>query len=274
MLPQLHEAVEDLIYREGRIDRSEVDISFDVPTKEFIDRLVRPTLNLYLVELQENTDLRQAQFQSSQTNGKAQFRALPRRIDLRYVVSALTPNSEDAFRLLWRTLGVLTRWPELPAERLPGELTVEFPIIARVAHPESGLKLLDVWSALGGEPRAAFAYVLTVPLDLALTIEAPLILSRNLAYRSRNGIGGYEAQDLVRGVVLDAQGVPVEDATVATVREPSAWTRTDAQGEFTLRSPERGRVLIRVTAPDATTKDIELDVPASSFELRLDEATT
>src|SRR5919199_481527 len=172
MLRQLHEAVEDLSYREGRIDRSEVDISFDVPTKEFIDRLVRPTLNLSLVELQENTDLRQAQFQSSQANGKAQFRALPRRIDLRYVVSALTPNSEDAFRLLWRTLGVLTRWPELPAERLPGELTVEFPIIARVAHPESG------------------------------------------------------------------------------------------------------RVLIRVTAPDATTKDIELDVPASSFELRLDEATT
>jgi hypothetical protein len=269
MLPGLHEALESLIYREGRIDRSEVDISFDVPTKEFIDRLVRPTLNFNLLELQENTDLRQSQFQATRNNGKAQFRALPRRIDLRYVVSALTPNAEDAFRLVWRTLGVLMRFPELPHEGLPSDLAPEFPIIARVAHPDFGLKLLDVWSALGGDPRAAFSYVLTVPLDLALTIEAPLILSRNLAFRSRNGMGGYEVQDFVRGVVLDEQELPVEDATVATVREPSAWTRTDAHGRFTLRSPGHGRVLVRVTTPDAITRDIDLDVPSSSYELRL-----
>ena len=274
MLPGLHEALEGLIYREGRIDRSEVDISFDVPTKELIDRLVRPTLNFHLLELQENTDLRQSQFQATHNNGKAEFRALPRRIDLRYVVSALTPNADDAFRLVWRALGVLMRFPQLPEEGLPGDLASEFPILARVAHPDFGLKLLDVWSALGGEPRAAFSYVLTVPLDLALTIEAPLILSRKLAYRSRNGIGGYEVQDFVRGVVLDEHGLPVEDATVATVREPSAWTRTDPQGRFALRSPGHGRVVVRVTTPDAITRDIELDVPSSSYELRLDSPTT
>ncbi|MGI9148106.1 MAG: DUF4255 domain-containing protein [Chloroflexota bacterium] len=198
MLPELHQVIQDLIYREGRIDRSEVDIDFDIPTKEFVDRLTRPTINLYLVELQENIDLRQAQFQASKSNGRAQFQAPPRRIDLRYVVSVLTASADDAFRLLWRVLGVLMRSPELPTQDLPTELTLEFPILARVAHPDSGLKLLDIWSAVGGEPRAAFAYVLTVPMDMALTVHAPLVLSRSLQYRSLNSSGGSEEPSLIR----------------------------------------------------------------------------
>jgi Pvc16 N-terminal domain len=270
MLPEVHQAIQDLIYREGRIERSEVDVAFEVPTKEFVDKLVRPTLNLHLVELQENTDLRQAQFQASQTNGKAQFRALPRRIDLRYVVTALTTNSDDAFRLLWRVLGVLMRSPELPPELLPKELTLDFPIPARVAQPDSGLKLLDIWSAVGGEPRAAFGYVLTVPMDLALTMEAPLVLSRNLDYRSLNGSGRYEEQSFIHGVVRDSAGVAIDDATIQIVDDPSTWTRSDKQGAFGLRAPRAGNVVVRVTTPDGVVKDIDLNVPATAYDLRID----
>src|SRR4051812_11393988 len=107
MLPQVHRSIQHLLYSEGRIDPSEVDISFEVPTQGFVDKLVRPTIDLYLLDVQENTELRQAQFQSSRANGKSTLRALPRRIDLTYMVSALTTNSDDAFRLLWRALGVL-----------------------------------------------------------------------------------------------------------------------------------------------------------------------
>jgi Pvc16 N-terminal domain len=193
MLPELHQALQDIIYKQGRIERSEVDVVFDVPTSELVDRLTKPTLSIYLVDLVENTDLRQAQFRTTQTNGKAEFRAPPRRIDLRYVVSALTPNADDAFRLLWRVLGVLISLPELPAEALPTHVKLEFPIIAQAAHPETGLKLLDVWSAVGGEPRAAFTYVLTVPMDVMLAFDAPLVLSRTIGYRSLNGLGGPES---------------------------------------------------------------------------------
>ncbi len=64
MLPELHEVLKELIYSRGRISRTDVDVTFEVPTKEWTDKLVRPTVNLYLAELQENLELRQAQFQS------------------------------------------------------------------------------------------------------------------------------------------------------------------------------------------------------------------
>src|SRR5438874_13351852 len=139
MIPELHACLQELIYEKGHIERSEVDVAFEVPTKEWVDRLVRPTVDLYLVELEENAELRKTQFQATQTNGKLQYRQPPRRIDLRYVVTALTSNPDDTFRLLWRVMGVLLRTPELPPERLPDDLRLEAPIIARVAQPDTGV---------------------------------------------------------------------------------------------------------------------------------------
>ena len=216
LTPQQLQALQDLIYQHGRIERSEVDVVFDVPTSELIDRLTRPTLSIYLVDLVENTDLRQAQFRTAQANGKTEFRAPPRRIDLRYVVSALTPNAEDAFRLLWRVLGVLISMPEIPAESLPSRLKLEFPIIAQTAHPEAGVKLLDVWSALNGEPRAAFTYVLTVPMDVMLAFEAPLVLSRTIGYRSLNALGGPESSSIDRRASPDPGSANVTSFTART----------------------------------------------------------
>jgi hypothetical protein len=78
------------------------------------------------------------------------------------------------------------RTPELPTESLPRTLTHDLPIPARVARPDDGAKLLDVWSAVGGEPRPAFGYVLTAPMDLGLSLEAPLVLGSRLGFRSMN----------------------------------------------------------------------------------------
>jgi hypothetical protein len=197
MLPELHQSLQDLIYREGRIDRSDVDIAFEVPTKEFIDRLVRPTVDLYLVELQENIDLRQPQFKTTPHNGLTRFEALPRRIDLHYMVTALTTSSDDAFRLIWRVLGVLLRTPELPLDWLHDELAPDFPILARVARPDDSTRLLDVWTAAGAEARPSFGYVLTAPMDMGLSFEVPLVLGRGLSYRSLNGVGGAESRSPV-----------------------------------------------------------------------------
>src|SRR5262245_56063610 len=135
MLPELHGVLRELIYGRGQIDRDEVDIAFEAPTSQWLDGLVRPTLCLYLFELQENLDLRQAQLQTRHANGRAEFHAPPRRIDLHYMVTALTTETDDAFRLMWRALGVLVRTPELDAELFPDTLILEAPVLSRVAEP-------------------------------------------------------------------------------------------------------------------------------------------
>jgi hypothetical protein len=220
--------------------------------------------------MQENVELRQAQFNASRTNGHGQLRAMPKRLDLRYVVTALTTNPDDAYRLLWRTVGVLMRTPELPASLLPDDLHLEAPIVAKVAQPDNGLKLLDVWSAVGTEPRPSFGYVLTVPVDLDMGFEAPLVLTTTVGFGSLNADGGPESRTYIRGVVRNAAGASLNDATVALVGDASAWTRTSADGVYVLRTPEAGKIKVQVTPADGTPKTFDIEVPAKSYDLRID----
>ena len=59
MLDAVHAAVAKLIFERGLIDPNEVDVRFDAPSKEWIDSLTRPTVSLFLFDLQENTEKRE-----------------------------------------------------------------------------------------------------------------------------------------------------------------------------------------------------------------------
>jgi Pvc16 N-terminal domain len=270
MLTDLHDCIRELIHERGHIDPNEVDVTFEIPTREWIDKLVRPTVDLYLVELEENTELRKTQYQTKRANGNVEFRQPPRRIDLRYVVTALTTNADDSYRLLWRVLGVLMRTPELPPERLPENLKLQAPIIARIAQPDAGVNLLDAWSALGTEPRPSFRYVLTAPVDLEIGFDAPLILSRTMQFRPLDSDGPPESRTFVRGTVLDAAGTAASDVTVWIDGTPSLWTRTDASGAFNLKVPESGLVKLRLLRADGSAKRVSVEVPGPAIELHLD----
>jgi len=270
MLPELHEVLQDLIYDKGRIDRADVDITFDVPSKDWVDKLVRPTVDLFLYEMVENLDLRQAQLQMRHTSGHTEFHAPPRRIDLRYVVTSVTTNADDAHRLLWRTLGVLIRAPELGPELFPDDLRIEAPVVTRAAEPGIGIKLLDVWSALGTEPRPAFGYVVTVPIDLAISFEAPLALTRTVGFRRLGSPERMVSKTYIHGVVRDRAGASLADITVASATEPAAWTRTDAQGAFTLPTPEKGQVDVRLSRPGGTPRTVTIEVPSPTYDLQFD----
>src|SRR5689334_16423285 len=104
MLTELHTTLQQVLYQRGGIPADEVDIRFEMPTKQWVDSLTRPTINLYLFEMEENIELRQTANQMSRGNGQAQYRIPPRRFDLRYMVSVLTTVIQDEHLLLWRTL--------------------------------------------------------------------------------------------------------------------------------------------------------------------------
>src|SRR5436189_27331 len=102
MLLELNNTLQRLIYERGSISPREVDITFEAPTRERIDKLTRPTICLFLFGMQENAELRQSNFQTTRNNGKAERRLEPRRYEMRYMVSALTNSIEDEHQLLWR----------------------------------------------------------------------------------------------------------------------------------------------------------------------------
>ena len=272
MLPELHELVRDVIYTRGAIDPTEVDVTFDPLSKERVDGLVRPTLNFSLIDAQENLILRNASPQTTRTNGHAQVRMPPRRVDLRYLVTALTSDTEDTQRLFWRALVTLIRTPELSPEPLVEELRrqIEAPLVIRVAQQDAGIGVLDFWSAIGVEARPAFVCVLTVPVDLEIRIEAPLVFARASTFSQKDVPGGTSRVFIdIGGVVRDQAEQGVRDASVSLVGV-GRQTQTDDQGRFVLRNVPEGKVTFRVASAEGKSAEFSMDIPAESYELRLD----
>ncbi len=269
MLPLLHSAVRQLLFEEGQISPLDVDITFTAPTKEWAGRLTRPTLNLLLLDVRENTDLRQTAFQSTRVNGRAEKRLPPRRMDVRYMVSGHATASEDEQQLFWRAMVTLMKSPELPAVLLPDELQqYDVPIMTRVAQPDDSLNVLDVWSALGAEPHPAFCCVITLPVDLDRAISAPLVLTRTL--RVGQGAGAEADSDTqIGGVVRDGEGVPLAGVTVEIEGSAAAGVITNVEGQFTLRHVPVGPLRLRALRPDGRARVAVFSVPSESYDIFL-----
>jgi hypothetical protein len=252
----------------------EVDIRFEAPTRELIDRLVRPTINLFLFDVHENTTLRQTNFPSARADGHAERRMPPRRVDLRYLVSALSTEIADEHELLWRAMVTLMKYPELPRELLPNSLrSLEPPVVARVWPGEETTSHTELWSALGAPPRPAIVYALTAPVELDVVISSPLVLTRTARYRRFTGDEApAEERMSIGGVIRDATGEPLPGARV--LLDGSTWegTITDARGEFTLPSAAPGSVTVRIIAPDGASQLARLSVPSDTYEVRLEPA--
>ena len=80
---------------EPSISRDEVDVRFELPTKAWVDSLAYPTINLFLFDMAEKTELRNLPPQVSRGNGHATTRMPPRRVELHYLVSAFSSVIAD-----------------------------------------------------------------------------------------------------------------------------------------------------------------------------------
>lgn len=265
MLLAIHNTLQRLIYERGHINPHEVAIQFEAPTRERIDKLTRPTVNLFLFDMQENTELRQSNYEITRNNGRAERRLVPRRFDLRYMVSALTTAVEDEHQLLWRILVTLVQHPLLPADLLSDDLrTLDPPLTTRVSQTDEGLRLSNVWSALSVPPHPAIYYVVTAPVDMNQVIEAPLVLTRTARYLS--SLAGEKPVELgtqVGGVVQSSEGQPLANVTVSIEGRTLVGSVTDEQGRFVLHGVSPGPLRLRITQADGSHKIVTMQVPGT-----------
>jgi hypothetical protein len=272
MLSAIHTAVQTLLRDRGLIDALDVDVSFEVPQDEWVRSLTRPTVDLFLFEVQENTEKRDSSPQTTVNGGRAERRMPPRRIDLYYMVSVLTADVEDEHELLWRVLATLMKYQQFPPEVLPDALrSIAPPMTARIASRDDARNLLDLWSALDTEPHPAICYVLTAPMDLALTIEAPLVLTRTARYR-KMASGDQVSRDVgvqIGGTVRDSIGHPVADVTISPAGTGQGSV-TASDGRYILQGIPEGAVMLTVARNGQEQKRVQVRVPGDSYDIVLD----
>ncbi|WP_040699840.1 DUF4255 domain-containing protein [Nocardia vinacea] len=168
MFVEVDEALRTLIGADA-VDRNEVDVVFDAPTKDWAARRNSPTVNMFLYDIRE--DLRRRQrglINEYDDRGVVVNRHQgPRYFKLSYLITAWTQRPEDEHRLLSALLSCFLRHDQIPPASLTGTLAdIGLPVALNIAlPPPEDRSFADVWSALGGELKPSLDLVVTAPAD-------------------------------------------------------------------------------------------------------------
>jgi hypothetical protein len=111
----------------------------------------------------------------------------------------------------------------------------------------------DFWFALGISPRPAFYVVVTIAMDLDLTLEGPLVTTRFTNV-------GEEQWTQIGGRVVTAGGLGIPDALVDML-DAGLRARSDADGRYSFVRAPLGAHNIRVVATGFQPKTQPLTVP-------------
>ncbi len=180
MLHDLDKTIENLLIDKGKLNKREIDISFDQPTGEWSSRLNRPTLNCWCFDLRENLKLRTMERSVTRdyNHNRGQTSFPPRRINITYLITAWARKVEDEHQLLWRALGVLKGTPKITPQECEGLLRYQQHDIPLVVADMSDqpTNLVDLWGVLDNQMRVGFTLIATVELDTEIGFEAPLVL--------------------------------------------------------------------------------------------------
>jgi hypothetical protein len=278
MIADLDETIRRLLKEELPIRNSEIEVSFEQPSREWSAKLSRPTINLFLHDVRENNVLRRHQWEpagnGSPGDNRSHRKRSPMRVDCQYMLTTWANDPADEHRLLTRCLLVLFRFPVLPEDRLVGSLQhPPYDIQARLAHHDQLTNPAEVWSALDNELRPSIPYVITLALDPWTEVRDDAIVrtltlhtgqSQNLPRYPRLSKETRQELTLIGGTVWDRaeKGVPRSGIEVA-VKGTGLFDTTDDQGRFTLGSLPRGQYTLVAWAPEGKPSEKRIAVPVT-----------
>jgi Pvc16 N-terminal domain len=79
---------------------------------------------------------------------------------------------------------VLLRFPKLPRELLKGSFArQDWPLPVSTLQPGRLQSLGEFWQALGGKPKAALNYTVTLPVDVSEQDRQPLVIDKEIRMR-------------------------------------------------------------------------------------------
>jgi hypothetical protein len=174
MIDDLDRTITQLLAKELAPDLlAQVAITFATPDEDFPPSMVNlPALSFFLYDIRENRDLRRSGWDVEvAANGELQRERPPVRLDCSYLVTAWpsaasTTPPLDEHRLLGAAITALLRHSVLPKSSLQGSLAqAALPVPTATLQQGHLDDVANFWQALGGRPRAAFGYTVTVSVQ-------------------------------------------------------------------------------------------------------------
>lgn len=280
MIDELDEILRQYLIRELPIKNGEVDIAFNQPKREWSARISRPTLNLFLYDVRENTKLRQHNpaFEIERTpQGVAVQRRRPIRVDLYYMITAWATEPEDEHRLMARTLMALSRYANIPAELQTDSFADQpAPIPITVAQRELLEKPTDLWGVLDNELRPALGCQLTIALNPYQPVETPLVRTAEIRFgqsqqplRENLTTSDGGARYLwIAGQVRAKGKKPLSNVRMMLI-ERGVEVPIQEEGRFIIGTLPGGTYTVEVSAEGRKPGRYTMTVPSKTYDIEL-----
>lgn len=263
-------------------------ISFSAPDQDFRNQVSGSTgnmLDLYLIELYENLELRSNE-RSVQGSGLNQVMVrTPARLNCRYLISAWSPVKptplvepaiDEGVLLHQVTTALMEAIPldasaiygatPLPPGFPPDLLEPPLPVVVTPSEPFD--KLSDFWMRMDTIWKPVVDLVVTIPVVHAPRMAGPPVTTLFGEYGT---VGTPDLEELtaIGGVVrLSPSGVPVPGAWARLV-ELDLLVTTNAAGQFIFEGIRRGNYTLRAGAPGHADVTRSISVPSLSGEYDL-----
>lgn len=164
--------------------KDQIAITFDPPVDQFIaQRVTLPAIDLFLYDIRENQELRSNDYIDRRSSSGVSRRLPLVRVDCSYLITAwpstnVANPAQDEHRLLSAAMLALLRHTTLPEVLLQGALrSQELPLPAATLQPGRLQSLGEFWQALGGKPKAALNYTVTIAVPPGGEYAVPLAVS-------------------------------------------------------------------------------------------------
>ncbi len=300
MLDYIDNMVRQLLITQVPGITSPLQVRFQPPDDDwrtYVSTLGQTALNVYLIELKENRELRSCGRIRTVSSGIVSEKQLPRWIDVHYFITAWDPATPQPaveptiteHELLWDTSAALMDAGALIPTNIyaPNPLPIGFPALIEDAElpttvlPSDGFaKHAEFWGTMPGQNhpwRPAVLLILSIPVAQPVISTSHMVTTRITDYGPLAGSGAPDVWAEIGASVLDATVVPPTPVSGATVvladvsGNALATTTTDAQGRFIFNTLRTGNYQLQFSAsghPAAAPRNITVPSPTGEYNLQ------
>ena len=259
-------------------------VAFESPSEQY--KPSQTTVNLFLFDIRENTELREKEPVVERLNGQALIRRPPMRVNCSYLLTAWAAGGTgqelvlEEHELLGQAMQLLARYPTIPEKFLKRSLTQQgrpVPLSVGGMHGDEMKEPADFWSALGNKLRPSLVVTATLELLTSGPEAAPLVTTQRLRLGLRDegakaGLDKQTAEEVfcVGGRVTDGEGRPLAGAAVRAVASGQS-ALTDREGRYVLGDVPGGALGLEVRAGERSGS-FKIVVPApkgKNYDLQL-----
>ncbi|HEV3386217.1 MAG TPA: Pvc16 family protein [Gemmata sp.] len=280
MIRDLSQTLQTLLSQPGLPpELAAVNFSFDEPVEPFT--FTSPTINLYLYDIRENTELRINEPTFTKQSGNVTVTQPPRRIQCTYLATAWVSQAQDMtlqqHRLLTQVLAQLSQFPTIPANLAVGLIkTNDPPAQLSVAVGTSATGISEFWTALGAKLRPSISIQATIALPVwPVPPPAPLAITSRVdigQIQSDGSLGTTQSLFFVSGQVTNSDGSLASEASVTLV-EVNQVVISDNSGVFRLGPVPMGVYTLRATS-GSSSGQVSCTVPTNAATATYDVKLT